>query len=53
MGSTWSVYISDDELNDKIEEAIKNGKYHNQAHFFTEAVKGELHWNDDDDSPIV
>lgn len=47
MGKTWSVYISDDELNDEIEEAIEGDKYHNQAHFFTNAAKNLL----EDDEP--
>lgn len=53
MGKTWSAYIKDDDLNDAVEKAIDSGEYHNQAHFFTEAVKAELDWEEDRDDPIV
>lgn len=42
MGKTWSAHIKDDELNEKIEELIEGGSYHNQAHFWTEAAKKEI-----------
>jgi len=42
MGKTFSAHIKDDDLVERIEEAVESGEYHNQAHFFTEAVKKEL-----------
>lgn len=42
MGRTWSVYVSDDELNEKIETLIEGGDYYNQADFWTSAAEREI-----------
>lgn len=49
MGKTWSVYISDDDLNQRIKDAIESEEYHNQAHLFNKAVKEML----DDENDII
>ena len=50
MGKTWSVYVSDDELNERIEKALNTDEYHNQAHLFAKAVKKEL---DDEELDVI
>lgn len=49
MGKTFSYYCKDDELAEKIDEQIDNGRFHNQAHFFTEAAEMMIEEEEADD----
>lgn len=49
MGRTFSVYVKDDELVEKIEKIIDDGRFHNQAHFFTEAAEDKIKEEEDDE----
>lgn len=39
MAKTFSAYISNDELVERIEKQVDDGRFHNFAHFFQEAAE--------------
>jgi len=49
MGETFSVYVKDDELAEEIKEQVENGRFHNQAHFFTDAAEKLIDEETDDE----
>lgn len=51
MGKTFSVYIKDDELAEEIEHMIEEGRFHNQAHFFSEAAESLI--DDENDRDVL
>lgn len=38
MGQTWSVYISDEEKNERIEELAESRDYRNASHVLEKGV---------------
>lgn len=49
MGKTYSIYFKDEELAERVDEVIENGRFHNQAHFFTEAAEKLIEEERDDE----